>query len=105
MRPAGMRSASGLHASEVSMRRWARLRFISFSLEMMKAGAARVARRTRKSKCRGPRDKLAAARHTVPQGMTMIQRFDVGRRLSEMAVHNGVVYLAGQVANDASQDI
>jgi len=35
----------------------------------------------------------------------MIQRFDVGARLSEMAVHNGVAYLAGQVAGDASQDI
>ena len=34
-----------------------------------------------------------------------IQRFDVGTRLSEMAVHNGTVYLAGQVAGDASQDI
>ncbi len=35
----------------------------------------------------------------------MIQRFDVGPRLSEMAVHNGVAYLAGQVAADGSQDI
>jgi enamine deaminase RidA (YjgF/YER057c/UK114 family) len=35
----------------------------------------------------------------------MVQRFDVGTRLSEMAVHNGVCYLAGQVAADASQDI
>jgi enamine deaminase RidA (YjgF/YER057c/UK114 family) len=34
-----------------------------------------------------------------------IQRFDVGTRLSEMALHNGVCYLAGQVAGDASQDI
>ncbi len=34
-----------------------------------------------------------------------IQRFDVGPRMSEMAVHNGVVYLAGQVAEDGSQDI
>ncbi|MEO7853705.1 MAG: RidA family protein [Rubrivivax sp.] len=34
-----------------------------------------------------------------------VQRFDVGQRLSEMAVHNGVCYLAGQVAGDASQDI
>lgn len=34
-----------------------------------------------------------------------IQRFDVGPRMSEMAVHNGVCYLAGQVAGDASQDI
>ena len=35
----------------------------------------------------------------------MIQRFDVGPRMSEMAVHNGTVYLAGQVAGDGSQDI
>ncbi|MBB2484406.1 RidA family protein [Mitsuaria sp. WAJ17] len=34
-----------------------------------------------------------------------IQRFDVGQRMSEMAVHNGVVYLAGQVASNASLDI
>lgn len=37
--------------------------------------------------------------------MMTIQRFDVGQRMSEMAVHNGVVYLAGQVAADASLDI
>ncbi|MEJ6001954.1 RidA family protein [Paucibacter soli] len=35
----------------------------------------------------------------------MIERFEVGARMSEMAVHNGVVYLAGQVASDASLDI
>jgi enamine deaminase RidA (YjgF/YER057c/UK114 family) len=35
----------------------------------------------------------------------MVQRFDVGTRLSEMAVHHGVCYLAGQVAADATQDI
>ncbi len=35
----------------------------------------------------------------------MIQRFDVGARLSEMAVHGGTVYLAGQVPDDATQDI
>ena len=35
----------------------------------------------------------------------MVQRFDVGTRLSEMAVHNGVAYLAGQVPADASQDM
>lgn len=37
--------------------------------------------------------------------MSDILRFHVGPRLSETAVHNGVVYLAGQVADDASQDI
>jgi enamine deaminase RidA (YjgF/YER057c/UK114 family) len=36
--------------------------------------------------------------------MSDIQRFDVGPRMSEMAVHNGVAYLAGQVASDATQD-
>jgi enamine deaminase RidA (YjgF/YER057c/UK114 family) len=35
----------------------------------------------------------------------MVQRFDVGARMSEMAVHNGVCYLAGQVAADGSADI
>ncbi|MFP5477612.1 MAG: RidA family protein [Gammaproteobacteria bacterium] len=35
----------------------------------------------------------------------MLQRFDVGPRLSEMAIHNGTVYLAGQVPEDASLDI
>jgi enamine deaminase RidA (YjgF/YER057c/UK114 family) len=34
-----------------------------------------------------------------------IRRFDVGPRLSEMALHNGVCYLAGQVAADGTQDI
>lgn len=36
---------------------------------------------------------------------TPIERFDVGPRMSEMAVHHGVAYLAGQVAEDATQDI
>ena len=35
----------------------------------------------------------------------MIQRFDVGARMCEMTVHTGVAYLAGQVAEDGSQDI
>ena len=37
--------------------------------------------------------------------MTTIQRFHIGARLSEAAVHNGTAYLAGQVADDATQDI
>ena len=37
--------------------------------------------------------------------MTTIQRLHVGPRLSETAVHNGTIYLAGQVADDLSQDI
>lgn len=35
----------------------------------------------------------------------MIQRFETGPRMSEAVVHNGTVYLAGQVADDASADI
>ena len=35
----------------------------------------------------------------------MIKRFQVGKRLSEMAIHNGVVYLAGQVPEDDSADM
>jgi enamine deaminase RidA (YjgF/YER057c/UK114 family) len=35
----------------------------------------------------------------------MVQRFDTGARLSEMVVHNGTAYLAGQVAADGSQDM
>ena len=34
-----------------------------------------------------------------------IQRFHVGARLSEIAIHNNTIYLAGQVADDPSQDI
>lgn len=34
-----------------------------------------------------------------------VRRFHVGDRLSEMAIHQGTVYLAGQVADDASLDI
>ena len=35
----------------------------------------------------------------------MIQRYHIGKRLSETVVHNGTVYLAGQVAADGKQDI
>lgn len=34
-----------------------------------------------------------------------IQRHHVGKRLSEMVVHHGTVYLAGQVAADMTKDI
>ncbi|HEY1130964.1 MAG TPA: RidA family protein [Roseateles sp.] len=34
-----------------------------------------------------------------------VERFDIGARLSEMAVYNGVAYLAGQVPEDAGADI
>jgi enamine deaminase RidA (YjgF/YER057c/UK114 family) len=32
-------------------------------------------------------------------------RHHVGKRLSEIAVHNGTIYLAGQIAEDTSLDI
>ena len=34
-----------------------------------------------------------------------ITRLHVGKRLSEIAIHNGTVYLAGQIAEDTTQDI
>lgn len=34
-----------------------------------------------------------------------IKRLHVGKRLSEVAIHNGTVYLAGQIADDATQGI
>lgn len=34
-----------------------------------------------------------------------VRRFHVGDRFSEMAIHHGTVYLAGQVASDTTQDI
>ncbi len=37
--------------------------------------------------------------------MTTVKRVNVAKRLSDMAVYNGVAYLAGQVADDATQDI
>ena len=36
--------------------------------------------------------------------MANLTRFHVGPRLSETAVHNGTVYLAGQVPEDTSAD-
>jgi enamine deaminase RidA (YjgF/YER057c/UK114 family) len=34
-----------------------------------------------------------------------ITRLHVGKRLSEVAIHNGTVYLAGQIAEETSADI
>ncbi|MEO7761029.1 MAG: RidA family protein [Casimicrobiaceae bacterium] len=34
-----------------------------------------------------------------------VQRFHVGKRLSEMVVHGDTIYLAGQVANDPKADM
>ena len=35
----------------------------------------------------------------------MIQRIDAGARMSEASIHQGVVYLAGQVPETADADI
>lgn len=35
----------------------------------------------------------------------MVQRFEVGARMSELAVHGGVCYLAGQVAVGGAKDV
>jgi len=37
--------------------------------------------------------------------MSDIKRINVGKRMSDVAVHNGVVYLAGQVADHTSKDV
>jgi enamine deaminase RidA (YjgF/YER057c/UK114 family) len=37
--------------------------------------------------------------------MKEIERVNVEKRLSDMAIFNGVAYLAGQVPNDSSLDI
>jgi enamine deaminase RidA (YjgF/YER057c/UK114 family) len=34
-----------------------------------------------------------------------IQRHNIGKRLSEIVVHNGTVYLAGEVPDDTSKDV
>jgi enamine deaminase RidA (YjgF/YER057c/UK114 family) len=34
----------------------------------------------------------------------MVQRHEIGKRMSQAVVHNGTVYLAGQVADDPTQD-
>jgi enamine deaminase RidA (YjgF/YER057c/UK114 family) len=36
--------------------------------------------------------------------MSDIKRLHVGKRMSDVAIHGGVVYLAGQVADDPSKD-
>ncbi|NLY28553.1 MAG: RidA family protein [Alcaligenaceae bacterium] len=37
--------------------------------------------------------------------MSSIKRTNVGKRLSDMAIYNGVAYLAGQVPDDPALDI
>ena len=57
------------------------------------------------SVCRNGKIDLAISKFSQDKGVNMIQRFDVGTRLSEMAIHNGVVYLAGQIPEDPNLDI
>jgi enamine deaminase RidA (YjgF/YER057c/UK114 family) len=37
--------------------------------------------------------------------MSDIQRINPGKRMSDVVIHHGVAYFAGQVPDDASQDI
>lgn len=37
--------------------------------------------------------------------MSEIQRYRVGQRYSQVTIHQGVIYLAGQVASDVTQDV
>lgn len=43
--------------------------------------------------------------HNWIEKMNDIKRLHVGKTLSEAAVHNGTVYLAGQIAEDTTQNI
>ena len=37
--------------------------------------------------------------------MSDIKRINVGKRMSDATIHGGVVYLAGQVADDTTKDV
>jgi enamine deaminase RidA (YjgF/YER057c/UK114 family) len=50
---------------------------------------------------RGSLGKLRSFARLYPGENMSIQRLEVGRRMSQAVVHNGTVYLAGQVAADA----
>jgi enamine deaminase RidA (YjgF/YER057c/UK114 family) len=41
----------------------------------------------------------------LEQRMSDIKRIHTGKRMSGVVIHNGVAYLAGQVAGDATQDV
>jgi enamine deaminase RidA (YjgF/YER057c/UK114 family) len=44
--------------------------------------------------------------HLAGKDSTMtLQRYHVGKRLADMVVYNGTIYLAGQVADDLSADV
>jgi enamine deaminase RidA (YjgF/YER057c/UK114 family) len=57
------------------------------------------------SVCGNGKIDLAISKFSQDKDVNMVQRFDVGARLSEMAIHNGVVYLAGQIPEDPNLDI
>src|SRR5690606_31221613 len=46
-----------------------------------------------------------SCRLPFPEMTQMIQRIDAGPRMSEASIHNGVVYLAGQVPETDGADI
>jgi enamine deaminase RidA (YjgF/YER057c/UK114 family) len=48
---------------------------------------------------------LLISKISQDKDVIMVQRFDLGDRLSEMTIHNGVVYLAGQIPEDPNLDI
>jgi enamine deaminase RidA (YjgF/YER057c/UK114 family) len=56
-----------------------------------------------------PEPRRGARRYFQPRTerkfMSSIKRVNVDKRLSDMAIYNGVAYLAGQVPDDASLDI
>jgi enamine deaminase RidA (YjgF/YER057c/UK114 family) len=57
------------------------------------------------SVCLNGKIDLAISKFSQDKDVNMVQRFDVGTRLSEMAIHNGVVYLAGQIPEDPNLGI
>lgn len=48
---------------------------------------------------------VGAAPHDAALSSGPVQRLHVGKRLSEVAIHHGTVYLAGQIADNAVPDI
>jgi enamine deaminase RidA (YjgF/YER057c/UK114 family) len=50
-------------------------------------------------------DEVLRSTHAKQEGGMSIQRHHVGKRLANMVVHAGTIYLAGQVADDLSADI
>jgi enamine deaminase RidA (YjgF/YER057c/UK114 family) len=54
----------------------------------------------------GPRIRARPVMHIYQENRVMeIRRLQPGKRMSQAVVHNGTVYLAGQVAEDTGQDV